>query len=364
MNIKFINGFVYNSSTKRFVQKDFTIEGKHITETPTITNKVIDLVGKYITPSFIDPFTQVGLNIAGVRWEGDESYEPLIDNPLDALQLDVIDGIYPFDPSFEKALKSGITTAHVVTNASQLIGSKTAIIRTTGKTVDQMIFTENKGITFSMGDIPRKSFQDKTNTPLTRMGIARHFKLLIHHLKQHNISLPLYVRCHRTDDIETALRISSEYNYPITLVHATEFKFIDKKWNNTQLSIIAGPTFQAIERNELKKLHPSLFKLLIDKQIPFALASDHPTSAIEKLKIEAILGVREGIHRDEIIHHLTTAPATLLNIHSLTGSLEENLLADFIIWDDHPIEWSTKIEAVYMEGKCVVKEGVIQSDSL
>ena len=79
----------------------------------------LDLDGYYITPGFIDSRSQIGLAEIGIRWEGDDSYE--FDSHL---QYSVVDGIYPFDTAFQKAVSHGVTASHIVPSPKSLIGAK------------------------------------------------------------------------------------------------------------------------------------------------------------------------------------------------------------------------------------------------
>src|SRR5699024_8531747 len=121
----------------------------------------------------------VGLREIGIRWEGDDSYEPDFKK---AYNFRVIDGIYPFDQAFQNAIASGVTAAHVVSSASNVLGAQTAIIHTYGETADDMAINKTFGYSFSMGELPKAAFLEKTKSPLTRMGIAHRIRMALSHL--------------------------------------------------------------------------------------------------------------------------------------------------------------------------------------
>src|SRR5699024_4697591 len=125
--------------------------------------------GCFVTPGFIHSFTQMGLREYGLRWEGDDSHEA-----SDFIQphLSVIDGINPYDKAFEVARGYGVTTAHVAPGAQNVISGKTAIIKTMGSVVDNMVVEVDHGLAVSLGEVPKGAYQQKFKTRLTRMRMA------------------------------------------------------------------------------------------------------------------------------------------------------------------------------------------------
>lgn len=320
--------------------------------------KVIDGTGLYITPGFIDTCSSIGLKETGVRWDGDDSYEPTFEK---GYELDVVDGIYPFDASFQDARAAGVTASHIMSAAEQVVGAKTAVIHTAGITTDEMVLKRNVGNVFSMGEIPKNAFFDRTKMPLTRMGIAQKIRESLQALIDSGVDLgehAIFIRCYRKDDIDTALRIGRAFNIDPILVHATDYDpaVHQETWKTSR--IIAGPFFQAIEREELYDLNPDLLKKLLDAGLTFSLATDHPTSDVKHLRLESILALKSGVPEADILHSLTAGAAKLLGVHDLTGSIEKGLLADLVIWDEYPLDYPAKVKRTFIKGQEVfVDEG-------
>ena len=351
------NGWVLDSNSGAFSKQDIFFKDEllaNFDESPI--SKSIDATDLYITPGLIDTCSQIGLRETGVRWEGNDSYEPQQKDPT---KLSVTDGIYPFDPSFKDAVASGVTTAHILSAPNSVIGAKTAIIHMKGSTVEEMLIDNEVGFSFSMGDIPKKSFMEHTKMPLTRMGIAQKIRTTLKRLKRSGEldNRKVFVRCHRADDIETAIRISKEVAVPITLVHATECGLVDKEVLTHSSNSIGGPSFQAIERLELKNLKPALYKTLQDSGVRFGFATDHPVSSVTHLKLEASLAFREGVSSENALLALTKNAAELLEIDHLTGSIAPGLFADIVIWDQHPLNLTANVLHTFIKGQEVYRKG-------
>ncbi|MER2090834.1 MAG: amidohydrolase family protein, partial [Sporosarcina sp.] len=357
MSIVIKNGWVLDPYNGEFIKRDIFFANELLTTLDESTiSETIEASGLYITPGLIDTCSQIGLRETGVRWEGNDSYEP---KQEEAAQLSVTDGIYPFDPSFKDAVASGVTTAHILSSPNSVVGAKTAIIHMTGDTVEEMLIKDENGFSFSMGDIPKQSYMQHTKMPLTRMGIAHKIRITLKQLKKSGEldNRKVFVRCHRADDIETAVRISKEMEVPITLVHATECGLVEREVLTHPVNSIGGPSFQAIERVELKNLKPTLYKTLRNSDVRFGFATDHPVSSITHLKLEASLAFREGVTSGEALLALTKRAAELLDIDHLTGSLVPGLFADIVIWDQHPLNLTANVLHTFIKGQEVYRKG-------
>ncbi|RDU35245.1 hypothetical protein DRW41_19195 [Neobacillus piezotolerans] len=354
-----VNANVYNRLTGEFTKKTVLIEDQSISSilppsSPLPDCEKIDASNLYMTPGFIDTCSQIGLKETGVRWEGNDGYEPNVEN---GFNLEVVDGIYPFDQAFDDAVSSGVTAAHIVSSPEAIVGAKTSVIHTHGATVDEMVLKKNFGFSFSMGDVPKYAFWGRTKTPLTRMGIAKKIRESLKALRlQYNLEeTPIFIRSHRADDIATAFRIAGEFGLHVNLVHGTELPLVAGVPSGASYSVVAGPCFQPMDRGELKNLDPSLFRSLFEKQVPYTFSTDHPTSSVTHLQLEGALALKAGVPEKTILNGLTFDAARLLKIDHKTGSIEEGLLADIALWNKHPLDLTARAVRTFIKGKEVYR---------
>lgn len=357
MTIVIENGYVMDPDSGEFIKRAIIFNSvllESVKESSIV--KTIDATGLYITPGLIDTCSQIGLRETGVRWEGDDSYEPQQEDPT---KLSVTDGIYPFDASFKEAVAAGVTAAHILSAPESVVGAQTAVIHMSGSTVEEMLINKEVGYSFSMGDIPKKSFYEQTKTPLTRMGIAQKIRSTLKRLKKSGEleGKRVFIRCHRADDIETAIRISKEVDISITLVHATESILVEEEILKHSNHISGGPSFQSMDRLELRSLSPKLYQTLQDSNVTFGFATDHPVSSVTHLKLEASLANREGVSSEHALLSLTKNGAKVLGIEHLTGSLEPGLYADIVVWDEHPLNLTANVLHTFIRGKEVYRKG-------
>jgi imidazolonepropionase-like amidohydrolase len=367
-----INSHVYDSQSGSFLQdttilwSDGVIKeiGSHV-EVPNDA-EVIDGTGKFVTPGLIDAYTQLGLKESGVRWEGDDTHE-LSDSSQG--MLSVIDGIYPLDTSFEEARANGITTVHVAPGPYNVISGQTAIIKTAGSVIDEMIVRARYGLAVSLGEQPKKLNRETLIYPLTRMGIAallrselRKAKYAPEETSDERTTLfqkviqrkaPLFIRAYRTDDIMTALRLKEEFDINLVLVHAIEGSNVKEQIVHAEVPVLAGPFFQDRSRFELKNLDPSTSVHLQQAGVSMALITDHPTSAIRNLSLEIALAVREGMSKKDAIDKVTLSAAKLLDLDETVGSIEVGKAADFALWDKEPFELTSRVSQTFIDGQAV-----------
>lgn len=324
--------------------------------------EVIDGEGLFVTPGLIHTFSQVGLREYGLRWAGDDSSET---SEFIQPNLSVVDGINPFDEAFNVARKFGVTIAHVAPGPENVISGKTAIIKTDGTIVDEMIIDSEHGLSVSFGEIPKRSYNAKHKTRLTRMRIAQTIRDYIRKAlydgenceaksifkKIIEKKVPLYIRAHRSDDIATAIRLKKEFNIDIVIVHGTEsFKLVEQL-NSANIPVIAGPFYSPKSREELKHLHPSTGKKLHEGNVKYTLMSQ----AIRNVSLEGALSVREGLDVLTALRSLTLDAAEILGIDEKYGSIEIGKVANIVLWDNPPLELTTNVKETISHGVTVYK---------
>jgi imidazolonepropionase-like amidohydrolase len=109
--------------------------------------KVLDATGKVIMPGFIEAHSSRGMDQANER----NNNVPF---------LSVMDAIDPGQEYFEDCRRNGVTTVAVAPGDDTMIGGQTAVIKTAGVIVDQMVVKRNAGVKISL----------KPGTGRSRMG--------------------------------------------------------------------------------------------------------------------------------------------------------------------------------------------------
>ena len=337
----------------------------------------LDGQGKLLIPGFIDAHTHLGIIENGIDFEGDDCNEAT--DPFTP-QLRTIDGINPMDRCFEEAYKRGITSAVVAPGSANPCGGEIIAVKTYGRRVDDMII-KPVGIKFALGENPKRVYNDRDETPVTRMataalireGLTKAKRYLADidayeidkenndmpefDLKNHAL-IPLLRReisahfhCHRADDMFTAVRIAKEFDLKLVLVHATEGHLIADILGTEKLSAISGPVICDRCKPEMKGLELKNTAELIKNGVKTSICTDHPVIPIQYLPASAAMAVKGGLDSDSALEAITINAAEIAGIDETTGSIAVGKDADLQLYCGNPLDIMNDPELVMINGK-------------
>lgn len=337
----------------------------------------LDGQGKLLIPGFIDAHTHLGIIENGIDFEGDDCNEAT--DPFTP-QLRTIDGINPMDRCFEEAYKRGITSAVVAPGSANPCGGEIIAVKTHGRRVDDMII-KPVGIKFALGENPKRVYNDRDETPVTRMataalireGLSKAKRYLADidacesdkenndmpefDLKNHAL-IPLLRReisahfhCHRADDMFTAVRIAKEFDLKLVIVHATEGHLIADILGTEKLSAISGPVICDRCKPEMKSLELKNTAELVKNGVKTSICTDHPVIPIQYLPASAAMAVKGGLDSDIALEAITINAAEIAGIDDTTGSIAVGKDADLQLYCGNPLDIMNDPELVMINGK-------------
>lgn len=342
--------------------------------------KVIDAQGDYVLPGFIDAHCHVGMWEDSTGFEGDDGNEDT--DPI-APQLRAIDALNPFDTSFMEARQAGITTVVTGPGSANVIGGQFAAVKTYGKRIDKMIIRNPIAMKVAFGENPKTVYNDKDETPVTRMATAALLREILFKAKNYledfdnylkdpdendkpeydfklesllpvlRKEIPLKAHAHRADDIFTALRIAKEFNVDITIEHCTEGHLIADELKDENIPIMVGPALTDRSKIELKNLTFKTASVLSKAGLPVAIITDHPASPIQYLPLCASLACKNGMDENEALKAITINAAKNCRIDDRVGSLKKGKDADIIIYNGHPFDYKSEVKHVIING-CLI----------
>lgn len=337
----------------------------------------LDGQGKLLIPGFIDAHTHLGIIENGIDFEGDDCNEAT--DPFTP-QLRTIDGINPMDRCFEEAYKRGITSAVVAPGSANPCGGEIIAVKTYGRRIDDMII-KPVGIKFALGENPKRVYNDRDETPVTRMataalireGLTKAKRYLADidayeidkenndmpefDLKNHAL-IPLLRReisahfhCHRADDMFTAVRIAKEFDLKLVIVHATEGHLIADILGTEKLSAISGPVICDRCKPEMKGLELKNTAELVKNGVKTSICTDHPVIPIQYLPASAAMAVKGGLDLDSALEAITINAAEIAGIDNTTGSIAVGKDADLQLYCGNPLDIMNDPELVMINGK-------------
>lgn len=381
------NAHLITMEEKNFNCGYMLVNGKIIAEIDCMENfalneadyDVLDAAGKIVIPGFIDAHCHVGMweeSIGEAGSDGNEETSPITP------QLRAIDALNPFDEAFLNARRAGVTTVVTGPGSANVLGGQFAAIKTDGISIDEMAINPLVAQKAALGENPKQSYGTKNQSPKTRMATAALLRETLFNAREYAAmweeynknpkkekpelsfmleslkpvvcgNVPLKVHVHRADDILTAIRIAEEFNIKITLDHCTEGHLIADILKEKNYPVILGPTLGSKSKSELKNMSFDIYKILADKGIEYAIATDHPEIPIEFLPLCAMLAVQSGITKSKALAAITINAAKSAGIADSVGSLKAGKDADFIIMTGEPLTMEAKPFAVFINGKRV-----------
>ena len=131
--------------------------------------EVVDAVGKWVLPGFIDAHAHLGLHEEAEGWAGSDTNE--MTRPVTAY-VRALDGINPAEQGFRDAIGGGVLAVNINPGSGNPIGGQTVAVKCWGRVVDQMVLREPSGLKSALGENPKRVYGERKETPATRLGTA------------------------------------------------------------------------------------------------------------------------------------------------------------------------------------------------
>ena len=331
--------------------------------------EVIDAKGGFIMPGIIDAHTHIGVFGSGIGdagVDGNESNDPITP------QMRGLDGIYPLDPEFERALQAGVTCVATGPGSANPIGGQFLAMKTKGRVMEEMVIKEPLAMKMAFGENPKNVYGSKC-TPATRMGVAAMIREALYKAKEYGdkkdralgnpdkmppfdmkmealvpvVRGELLVKshAHRADDIMTAIRIAEEFNLKMTIEHCSEGHLIAEELAKKNRIAILGPFTGFPHKNEVIHQDESSAGILERAGVKVAIMTDLPGMHEENLVVCAGICHRKGMTEEGALKAITLHAAQAIGLEERIGSLETGKDGDVAIFDKNPVK--------HLDGKCI-----------
>jgi imidazolonepropionase-like amidohydrolase len=341
--------------------------------------------GAYITPGLIDADTTTGVSGAyniPADQDQDESTDP---NTAD---VNVRDSLNPEDLLYQYVNTYGVTTLQVAPGPTNPIAGRAGIFKTAGpqspfRTVDQLIVRLNSAVVFNLGETPKETYGKAHKAPVTRMKTAEMIRDALTQAKAYQAKwdqwkkdgsdpskqptiepktaalaevvsgkTPAIFNAYRADDIDTAIRLGTEFHLKYMLASVAEGYLIREKIKQAGVPCLVGAVMQPFESLETSNATYENAALLQQAGIPIAIMTGYeayvPKSRV--LLFEAAVAAANGLGMESALRAITISPAKMLGIDDRVGSLSKGKDADAVVFDGDPFEYTSHVQQVLVQG--------------
>jgi imidazolonepropionase-like amidohydrolase len=336
------------------------------------------------TPGFIDVQSSAGLsglrNVPAVR-DQDEMTDP------DQSALRALDAFDPRDPLLRFLLEHGVTLIQTGPGPANPIAGQAGLFRTHGLSADEMIVRFPSAMVFNLGESPKATYEEKRGAS-TRMGTAALIRARLLDGRHHTSlgrrifgrapapdlglealgqvadgALPALFVASRADDILTALRLTRELGLQSAIADASEGYLVRDALAAAGVPVLAGPVMERVGTPESENASYENPALLAQAGIAVALRTGFeayvPKSRV--LLFEAAVAAANGLGPEAALRAITLSPAEYLRIEQDYGSIETGKVADLVLFDGDPFEYTTHVVAVVAGGSVVFEREVPQA---
>jgi imidazolonepropionase-like amidohydrolase len=334
------------------------------------------LYAAVVTPGLIDAHTALGVS-GFYNTPSDQDQDEMSDpNQADAR---VLDSFNPREPLLRFALEHGVTIVQACPGRANVIAGQAGIFRTHGRTADAMTLRFPSAMLFNLGEIPKSSYPGKA--PGTRMATAALIRSALtaaanYKAKQATAKedspvdrnakhealaqlldrkIPAIFSAHRADDIETALRLMHEFQLAGQLDLATEGYLLAGTIARSGIPVLLHPTMQRVSSTETMHTTLTNAATLAHQGVRVAITSAFE-GYVPKTRVplyEAAIAAVNGLGYDRALRAVTSDAARILGIDRDYGSLERGKVADLVLYDGDPFEYSTHVTHTVMDGRLI-----------
>ena len=295
----------------------------------------------------------------------------------------ISDALDPQSKALKRIVQMGVTTLFVSPGRQNVIGGLGVVVKPAGKIPQQMIVKDEAALRIVMdldstegNRIPRRepAANFYYRRPGTRMAIIWMLRKSFFDAQQQADSeqtedpnlailsaalkneIPIHVNARRAIVIRAALKVADEYGLKLILQECTEGYKVAGQLAERKIPVVLGPFYyypgNMGQYREGRKVNWNNAGILAEAGVKVALASGGQAGAIDILTA-ATFAVRHGMDRDEALKAITITPAEILGVADRVGSLEKGKDADIVVLSGDPLNVTTRVEKVILNGKTV-----------
>lgn len=336
------------------------------------------LQAKVATPGLVDARSVVGL--AGYMNQPHDQDQLETSSPLQP-QLRAMDAYNPRETLVQWLRELGVTTLHTGHGPGSLLSGQTMVVKTRGNTVEAALIKPQAMLAAELGPGALAERGKSPGTRAKQMAMLR--SLLLKARAQDDAGkgnkekdpadaseldmqamravlarqMPLMVTAWKAQDIMSALRLKQEFNIDLILDGAAESYLLLEAIKQADVPVILHPPM-ARQHGELENASFTTAAQLHQAGIRFALQSGYE-AYVPKTRVvlwEAAIAAAHGLPQEAALASITIDAARIIGLEQRVGSLEVGKDGDVVLFDGDPLEYTSHVTGVVIDGVVVSRE--------
>lgn len=335
----------------------------------------IDATGKIVTPGIVNAATSIAIQeigaVGSTRNTSARGHDGI------AAAFTVWEGLNPVSVLIPPARDGGITSV-VITPAGGLISGQAAMLQLVDGSAADLVLRSPVAMVAQIGNPQRAGlasrgelllklrevFEDARAYQRRRADFERaatrdfaasrlDLEALLPVLEGR---LPLIVEVDKASDIESALKLASDYQLNIIIEGGAEAWMVADRLAAAKVTVMTGAmdnipgSFSSLgtrQENAALLRRAGVNVVLIGN----AGGGDEEAFNVRNVRFEAGNAVAYGMSHEDALRAITLAPAELFGAADRVGSLRPGRDADVVVWSGDPFEFASQPEHVFVRGR-------------
>lgn len=266
------------------------------------------------------------------------------------------------DREFTEQLQGGTTTLHLMPGTDNVVAGLASVAKTAGDQSERML-VERTGLAISMCSDPASGNRSRSRPdsiyirqPTNRMGVVWMLRATFHASQTKKNSspvinealagkLPVFGVSRTQYDIQTLMTLADEFSFQPIVVGGQESWQVMEELAARKIPVILQPeTPGSSTGTERTRISVNMAARLHEAGVPFCLSGGNLLNQLR-------FAVRFGLPQESAVQSITANPAKILKIDKQVGSIAVGKHADFVAMDGDPLEFTTAISWVMVNGK-------------
>jgi len=327
----------------------------------------VNVAGKHIYPGLIDANSDMGLyEIGAVDMSVDLNETGRI-NPNIKVEV----AVNPESRHIGVARSSGILVT-LSSPSGGLISGQAAAIMLDGWTYEDMLIKSGAGMIVNWPNVfnenaynnglqeLRDVFADAKAYHKARVAADAAGRHLANDTRWEAMipvitgEMPVIVNANELRQIQDAITWSDEENVRIIIMGGNDAPLVANHLNSRNIPVLVTAVLNSPNRMwEPYDMRYTLPARLHAAGVPFAIAGTSSAPYAYRLPFEAGAAAAYGLDPDIALRAVTLSAAEIMGIDNRVGALKTGLDATLMITTGNPIDYSTQIEQVYIQGRKV-----------